>query len=177
MESVDISGLPKRLKQLRLELGWSLEDMAKAIGVANRGVVSNWEATNERQRVPPLGTLVALARWYGVTLDYLVGLPVADRDSAWVKAGKAALRERFPAAVRQLPVATPGARLRLAITLLQEASPDGFFSARIAANLLHTEESLQEMLDRGEVPGPVLDAFAQFAGIPPAWFYMRPEEI
>lgn len=177
MESVDISALPKRLKQLRLELGWSLDDMAKAIGAANRGVVSNWEATNERQRIPPLGTLVALARWFGVSLDYLVGIEGADRDSAAVRIGKAALHSRFPEEVKRLPVPTPGARLRLAIAILQEAAPDGFFPPRIAANLLHTEESLQRLLEHDEVPGPVLDKFAGLAGMPAAWFYLRPEDV
>lgn len=177
MQSVDISALPKRLKQLRLELGWSLEDMAAAIGAANRGVVSNWEATNDRQRIPPLGTLVALARWFGVSLDYLVGIEGAERDSAAVRIGKAALRERFPIEVKRLPLATPEARLRLAISILQEAAPDGFFTARIAANLLHTEESLQRLLEVGEVPGPVLENFARLSGMPPAWFYLRPDDV
>jgi transcriptional regulator with XRE-family HTH domain len=177
VQSIDISELPKRLKQLRLELGWTLEDMAAAIGAANRGVVSNWEATTDRQRIPPLGTLVALARWYGVSLDYLVGVPGAERDNPMVKAGKAALRSRFPATVRDLKVSTPGARLRLAIEILQKAAPEGFFTARIAANLLHTEESLQRMLETGDVPGPVLDAFARFADMPAQWFYLRPEDI
>jgi len=177
MQSVDISALPIRLKQLRLELGWSLEDMASAIGAANRGVVSNWEASNERQRIPPLGTLVALARWFGVSLDYLVGIAGAERDNAWVNAGKSALRERYPVEVRQLPVATPAARMRLAIAILQDSAPDGFFLARIAANLLHTEESLGQLLDHGEVPGPVLDKFARLADMPAAWFYLRPEDV
>ena len=177
MESMDISALPKRLKQLRLELGWSLDDLATAIGAASKGVVSNWEATNERQRVPPLGTLLALARWYGVSLDYLAGVKGADRDSAAVRIGKAALKERFPVEVKRLADAGFSARVRLAVSILQEASPDGFFTGRIAANLLMNEAELEEFLQQEVMAAPMLERFAHFAGIPPAWFYLRPDDI
>lgn len=177
MESLDISALPKRLKQLRLELGWSLDDLAQAIGAASKGVVSNWEATNERQRTPPLGTLMALARWYGVSMDYLVGVRGADRESPAVRAGKAALKERFPVEVKTLQNPSPTARLRLAVTILQEASPDGFFTGRIAANLLMSQADFEEMLQQKVIPGPALERFAHFAGIPPAWFRLKPEDI
>lgn len=178
MQPVDISALPKRIRQLRLELGWSMDDLARAVGAAGKGVVSNWEATTgERQRTPPLETLLAITRWYGVSLDYLVGVRGADRDSPLVKIGKAALRERFPTEVKRLTDGRPGARLRLAISILQEASPEAFFTGRIAANLLLTEERLRIVLEHGEVTGPLLESFARFADIPPAWFHLRPDDI
>jgi hypothetical protein len=38
--------LPFRLRELRLEAGWTLRDVMEKTGVAQRAVVSNWEATN-----------------------------------------------------------------------------------------------------------------------------------
>lgn len=179
MQTDDTSALPKRLKQLRLELGWSLDDVARAIEAASKGVVSNWEAPGDRRRTPPLGTLMALARWYGVSLDYLMGVRGAERDSPQVRLGKAALKERFPAEVKKLPLleASPAARFRLALAILQEVAPEAFFAARVAANIGLTESQLGSILDGGTPADATLDLFARFADLPRPWFYMRPEDI
>lgn len=173
----DVGALPKRLRQLRLELGWSLDDVAQVIQASHKAVVSNWEATNARHRTPPLGTLAALARWYGVSMDYLIGVRGADRDSPLVRLGKAALKERFPLRVKGLENPSPGARFRLAVMILEEAAPEAFFSGRIAANLLVTAERLDQLLADPEPPDSILERFAHFADMPAAWFYLRPEHI
>ncbi|HEY3366090.1 MAG TPA: helix-turn-helix transcriptional regulator [Symbiobacteriaceae bacterium] len=172
----DASGLPRRIRQLRMELGWSLEDLARAMETA-KGTVSNWEAVTDRQRVPPIGSLLALARWFGVSMDYLCGVPGADRDSPQVRKGKAALRERFPLDVKTLPVPTAGARLRLAVAILQELAPEAFWPARIAANLLMTPERLTRLLEEDHPPEAVLERFARITDMPGAWFVLRPTDI
>lgn len=171
------NGLPRRLKQLRLELGWNLDDVARAIQAASKGVVSNWETTSERRRIPPLGTLLALARWYGVSLDYLVGVRGAERDSAAVRQAKSVLKERFPTAIRTLEDATPTGRFRAAVGILQGAAPGAFFPARVAASLLLSESDLSELLSTRTVPDAVLERFARFADLPVSWFFLRPEDV
>lgn len=177
MLSDDTSALPKRLKQLRQEIGWSLEDAAQALQAGSKGVISNWEASTDRRRIPPLGVLMALARWYGVSLDYLVGVPGAERDSPRVRLGKIALRDRFPIEVKQLTPATPGARFRLSVRILQETAPEAFLLERIATHLLLSEERLQTILETGDVIESTLARFARMMDIPVSWFYVRAEEL
>ena len=57
------------LKEIRLEKNVSQVKLAEAIGVS-KGIVSMWETG---QREPTLSSLVSLADYFGVSLDYLVG--------------------------------------------------------------------------------------------------------
>ncbi len=58
------------MRNLRVEQGISQVKLAKEIK-AGQSAVSLWELT---QREPTLSKLVALARYFDVTLDYLAGL-------------------------------------------------------------------------------------------------------
>ena len=60
----------ERLKELREEKGLGQVKLAEAIGVS-KGIVSFWE---NGLREPKLSNLVALAEYFGVSLDYLAGL-------------------------------------------------------------------------------------------------------
>ena len=57
------------LKEIRLEKNVSQVKLAESIGVS-KGIVSMWETG---QREPTLSSLVSLADYFGVPLDYLVG--------------------------------------------------------------------------------------------------------
>lgn len=59
-----------RLKELRSEKHVGQTELAKAIGVSN-GTISLWE---NGLREPTLTNLLALAKYFKVSLDYLVGL-------------------------------------------------------------------------------------------------------
>ena len=59
-----------RLKELRTEKGVGQIELAKAINVSN-GIISLWE---NGLREPKLSNLIALAKYFEVSLDYLVGL-------------------------------------------------------------------------------------------------------
>ena len=165
-----LPNLPRRLKELRQELGWTLEDVAERVGVTQRGVASNWEATNQRRRTPPLTTLVTLQRWYGVSLDYLVGHPGAERDSPAVKAGKKALRERLREA-RGVEFAPPSDRARVAVRLALEVGPDAFFVERLAACLFVTVDELKGLIESGVWADGQLQSLADLLGIDVEWFY------
>lgn len=165
-----VPNLPARLKELRLEMGWSLDDLVPIVGVTQKGVISNWEATNQRRRTPPISTMVILQRWYGVSLDYLVGHPKAERESADVKAGKADLRK----ALRQVAgvaEASPSERARLAVRVGLQVAPEAFFLGRVAAYLGITERDLEGMLDGGHWPDASLRRLASLFGLEAEWLY------
>lgn len=60
----------ERLKELRIENGLSLKELANAIGVSDVAI-SRWE---NRQRTPNIESLIALAKFFRVSTDYLLGL-------------------------------------------------------------------------------------------------------
>ena len=60
----------ERLKELRIEKGVGQIELAQAINVS-KGIISLWE---NGLREPKLSNLIALANFFGISLDYLVGL-------------------------------------------------------------------------------------------------------
>ena len=62
--------LPERLKELRLEKELSIKQLANAIGVSDIAI-SRWE---NNLRVPNVISLYALAKFFDVSADYLIGL-------------------------------------------------------------------------------------------------------
>lgn len=60
----------ERLKDLRNEKHLSLKELASEIGVSDVAI-SRWE--NEL-RIPNIEVLVVIAKYFGVSTDYLVGL-------------------------------------------------------------------------------------------------------
>lgn len=162
--------LPQRLRELRLELGWTLEDVAVRVGVTQAGVVSNWEATNQRRRTPELSTLLLLQRWYGVSMDYLLGNPLAERDSPSVRKGKLALREALR---RQPGLEAKSARERaeVAWSVAQKVAPDAFFTERLAACLLMSPAELAEVTENAFWSNRLIERLAPFLGLSADWFY------
>ncbi len=59
-----------RLKELRREYGVGQVELAKNIGVS-KGIISLWE---NGLREPSMSNLIALAKFFSVSVDYLVGL-------------------------------------------------------------------------------------------------------
>ncbi len=60
----------ERLKELRLERGLGQVQLAKELDVG-KSVVSLWELGKCE---PTLSKLIAMARFFGVSIDYLAGL-------------------------------------------------------------------------------------------------------
>ena len=60
----------ERLKELRIEKGVGQIELSKAIDVS-KGIISLWE---NGLREPKLSNLIALAKFFDVSIDYLVGL-------------------------------------------------------------------------------------------------------
>ncbi len=63
------TGFGKRLKELREEKGVSQPALAAALGVS-KAIVSFWE---NGRREPTLSNLIAIADYFGESLDYLAG--------------------------------------------------------------------------------------------------------
>ena len=60
----------KILKELRAERGVGQVELANSIGVS-KGIISLWE---NGLREPKLSNLIALSKYFGVTIDFLAGL-------------------------------------------------------------------------------------------------------
>ena len=61
-----------RLKELRLEKGLSQKGLEKELnGKITATAIGYWELN---KRVPSIDAVIILAEYFGVTLDYLVGL-------------------------------------------------------------------------------------------------------
>ena len=60
----------ERLKELRIEMELSQKDLSKATGLSRPAVV-HWE---NNDRVPSVVAVVRLAKFFGVSTDYLLGL-------------------------------------------------------------------------------------------------------
>ncbi|MBQ4444440.1 MAG: helix-turn-helix transcriptional regulator [Clostridia bacterium] len=65
----------ENLKELRMEKGLGQAQLARAIGVSN-GIVSLWE---NKKREPTMGSLIALAKYFNVSLDYITGLEQQEK--------------------------------------------------------------------------------------------------
>ena len=60
----------ERLKDLRLEKELSQRELAKLVNLSHTAIL-RWE---NQTRVPNAEAVVALAKFFGVTTDYLLGL-------------------------------------------------------------------------------------------------------
>lgn len=59
-----------RLKQLRKEKNLSMQSLAQIVGLKSKGSIGQFETG---LNVPSADILVALADYFGVSIDYLVG--------------------------------------------------------------------------------------------------------
>lgn len=62
--------LGQRLKELREEKGFTQKQLAQTLGI-NSVTYLHYE---KEQREPPLSLLADIAKFYGVSVDYLLGL-------------------------------------------------------------------------------------------------------
>ena len=60
----------QRIKELRLDKNIGQEELAKRINVS-KGIISLWE---NGLREPSMRSLIVLAKFFDVSIDYLVGL-------------------------------------------------------------------------------------------------------
>lgn len=65
-----MSVFSKRLRELRLEKGLSMKQLAKELNTTD-AAISNWE--NEVNE-PKLSYIISMAKFFNVSTDYLLGL-------------------------------------------------------------------------------------------------------
>jgi transcriptional regulator with XRE-family HTH domain len=68
--SVIIMEHKERLRHLRIERGWTLEEAGKQIGIKK----TSYAGYESGYRNPPLDKLKRLSKVYGVSVDYILGL-------------------------------------------------------------------------------------------------------
>lgn len=59
-----------RLRELRLEYGYTMEEVGKRIGIKK----SSYASYESKYRQPPIEKLKSLSYLYGVSVDYILGL-------------------------------------------------------------------------------------------------------
>ncbi len=67
----DATLLGRRLKGLRQQKGWSLNEMGRYLGVTKQAV-SRWESG---ERIPAIEVVCQIADLFQVSVDYLLGRP------------------------------------------------------------------------------------------------------
>lgn len=70
-----------RLRELRLEQGYTMEQVGGKIGIKK----SSYASYESKYRQPPLDKLKSLALLYGVSVDYIIGLTDERNDDETVK--------------------------------------------------------------------------------------------
>ncbi|MEN6325910.1 MAG: helix-turn-helix transcriptional regulator [Syntrophomonas sp.] len=90
-----------RLKSLRQSKGISTRSLAAAIGLKSHGAIAQFEKGTS---LPALDTLVKMADYFDVTLDYLVG--VTDTPHSIYKNEANNSYSEFPSKLTELPGST-----------------------------------------------------------------------
>ena len=67
---IKVNDFSRTLKLLRIEKNTSQVELAKSIGVS-KGIISLWE---NGLREPGMFSLIALAKFFNVSIDFLVGV-------------------------------------------------------------------------------------------------------
>lgn len=62
--------LAKRLRDLREEKGLTQKDLAQILGLSSKSTITNYEQNN---RDPDYETLIKIAKYFEVSIDYLLG--------------------------------------------------------------------------------------------------------
>lgn len=89
-----VRGLGERLQNQRVLLNISQKEAAIAIG-ASASIISNYESG---ERTPSLENLIALARLYHCSTDYLLGFDCDDHtslDTSMLNSSQKQLLQRF----------------------------------------------------------------------------------
>lgn len=171
IENSDRNALGLRLRQLRENYGLVQQDVADHFET-KRNVVSQWESG---AREPSLENILKLATFYGVTVDWLLGVPNADKDAPDVRQIKRELGDYLRHKEHSLKYSGPEVRLKLAVDYLRERDSTQFTVERIAQAVNITPSTFLEMMEgRVRVSGPVIQRFADYAKLPELWFW-QPE--
>jgi transcriptional regulator with XRE-family HTH domain len=160
-----------RLRQLRESYGLVQQDVADLFQT-NRNVASQWESG---AREPSLENILRLTAFYGVTVDWVLGVPNADKDAPDVRQIKRELGDYLRLKESTLKRIGPEVRLKLAVDFLRERDSKQFAVERIARAVNITPSTFEEMMEgRVRVSGPVIQRFADYAKLPELWFW-QPE--
>ena len=76
-KNIDTTTMGGRIQALRLQKGWSQEELGFRIGVNNKSVISLYEHDTRSVSVP---VLQVLAKEFSTSMDYLVNGPEAEKD-------------------------------------------------------------------------------------------------
>ncbi|BDG60827.1 helix-turn-helix domain-containing protein [Caldinitratiruptor microaerophilus] len=153
----------QRLRMVRESQRQSLRDVERAVGLhySYIGALEREHKSFDRVRAEHL---VALARHFGVSVDYLLGR-VPPETGRVLRLKMARLKPAELQAFRDLD--RPGLRLRQIITWMMEEGYPEFAPDRLAAYFRVPADQLRDMLaGRTEIPDTLLARLCEETGIP-----------
>lgn len=163
-----------RARELRESFGKTQQQIGDIFGY-RKNAPSQWERGD---REPAFDDLMQLAAYYGVTTDWFLGMPEADRDAAPVRKAKAALADYLRLREGNLIGVTPAQRVELVYRFLAETAPGWFDLERVAAQLLITPQAFTNILnDRALATPAIVHQFSAVTGVPEPWFYVPNPQI
>ncbi len=71
-----ISGLPQRLKKLRMSYGYSQQSVSKQLKIS-ASIISAYETG---ERTPSIENLISLSNLYRCSIDYLLGKSIGNSE-------------------------------------------------------------------------------------------------
>lgn len=159
-----------RLRELRHERDMGQREVEELLNL-RPGAVTQYE---RGLREPGFAMLVKMADLFDASLDYLMGVPDAPRESPAL----AGARRRLQAAVRQAGsdprLLRPGRRLAAILALAEQAAPEVFGSARLGRQLSIPTASLRLAQEgRGDLSEGIAVKLATYLGFEPDWLVRR----
>lgn len=164
-----MSGFGARCRELRLGFGLTLLQIGELCGYSKQAA-SQWE-TDERE--PAYDDLLKLADLFGVTTDYLLGRPGAQRDAPAILQAKAALAQYLRLREPDLYGTTAATRLAIVYRFLSETVPGHFARERVANWLRLSTAELDRLIgNNAQATSITTSRFSELSGVPEDWFWI-----
>lgn len=164
----------QRCHELRGGFGYTLQEIANLFGYS-KNTPSQWELSD---REPAYADLIKLASFYGVTVDYLLGCPSAERDAPFIKTAKTALGQFLRLREGTLLGTSAAARITVVYRFLSETVPTHYSRERVASWLRLSLPAFDRLLsDQSQATDIVAHRFSELSSVPEEWFWMPDPKI
>lgn len=155
---------PQRLRALREGLQLEQKELAAHLGLA-ASAISNYESG---KRTPGFEILTQICRYFGVSSDWLLGLPHApmvNGEMGWAQ-------HKVLASLREIPEETvpPGVRIGIILGLVREHQPQLLPVQRYEL-LMGTSRETADRILAGDftAQGSTIYLVSRFTGVPEEW--------
>lgn len=159
-----------RLRELRTARGVLQRDLEEALSL-RMGTASQYE---RGLREPGFDLLLAMADYFDVSVDYLLGRPSAPQESPLLVAGRLALQEALKKQGKGLLLLRHSERFSRVLKVAQVVAPEIFTTVRLARRCGVPVAVVQQCLSgTGTMGLEAIMVLADYMGLPPEWFCQR----